>query len=75
MQLARIHYNALAMAVEEMREVTSKVKAAGDGELEKNSVTMAEVDRSTPPDQTRPPVKAANGQSPARRALGALWAA
>ena len=75
MQLARIHYNALAMAVEEMSEVTSKVKAAGGEDTEKNSVTMAEVDRSTPPDQTRPPAKTTNGQSPARCALGALWAA
>jgi len=80
MQLARIHYDALAMAVEEMNEVTSKVKAAGgDGDTEKKSVAMADVDPLTPPDQTRnsnkSPAKAANGQSPARRALGALWAA
>ena len=76
MQLARIHYDALAMAVEEMSEVTSKVKPAGDGDTEK-SVTMADVDPSATPDRNsnKLPVKTATEKSPARRALGALWAA
>ena len=50
MQLARIHYDALAMAVEEMNEVTSKVKAAGGEDTEK-SMTMADAVGDSRPEQ------------------------
>ena len=59
-----------SLLVEEMNEVTSKVKAAGgDGDTEKNSVTMADVDPSATPDRNsnKLPVKTAtvtSGSSP-----------
>ena len=52
-------------------------KPLSAGEDTEKSMTMADVDPSATPDRNsnKLPVKTATEKSPARRALGALWAA